>query len=295
MWSPSVLRRGLVTASTPAADVIVVGAGVVGVATAHYLARRGARVTIVDERPPLSYTSSLSTECYRNYWSDHAPMTAFMNRSIDLLEARAAECDNAFSMNRRGYCFLTRTAEGAARHAAAASAASRTGIGGGTVHADGGHGVVYRGATLPYDAVVDGLTVFQGTEAIDSFFTGSGLPPFVAPEVASMLHCGRCGWMNAQQMGAQLLDVARAHGVRTIVPAALVGVTTQGQGAAARITGALLRTPDDPAMHMPCAAVVNAAGPYAAAVNALLAPAASAGGSLPPLENEVHAKVGQLP
>ena len=62
-------------------------------------------------------------------------MTAFMNHSIDLLEARAAECDNAFSMNRRGYCFLTRTADGATRHAAAAAAAARTGIGGGAVHA----------------------------------------------------------------------------------------------------------------------------------------------------------------
>ena len=65
-------------------DVVVCGAGVVGVACAHYLAVRGARVTLIDERPALSYTSALSTECYRNWWGADPTMTAFMARSIDL-------------------------------------------------------------------------------------------------------------------------------------------------------------------------------------------------------------------
>ena len=258
-------------------DVVVVGAGVVGVSCAHYLARRGARVTLLDSRPPLSYTSSLSTECYRNYWSNHGPMTAFMNRSIDLLEARAAECGNAFSMNRRGYCFLSRTAEGAARHAAAAGAI------GGLVHADGAHGIAYRGAALPYDAIVDDLTVFQGAESIRSFFGNGGLPDFVSPDIVSLLHCGRCGWMNAQQMGTQLLEMAKAEGARTIVPATLLGITTTDDG---RISGVSAATADDPNLHVPCGAVVNAAGPYAHHVNQLL----GGGASLPPLENEIHAK-----
>ena len=65
-------------------DVVVCGAGVVGVACAHYLAVRGASVTLIDERPALSYTSALSTECYRNWWGADPTMTAFMDRSIDL-------------------------------------------------------------------------------------------------------------------------------------------------------------------------------------------------------------------
>src|SRR6185503_20160687 len=36
---------------TPPSDIIVVGAGIVGCAVAHELARRGASVQIVDERP----------------------------------------------------------------------------------------------------------------------------------------------------------------------------------------------------------------------------------------------------
>ena len=45
-------------------------------------------------------------------------------------------------------------------------------------------------------------------------------------------------------------------------------------------------TADDPNLHVPCGAVVNAAGPYAHHVNQLL----GGGASLPPLENEIHAK-----
>eukprot|EP00966_Prymnesium_polylepis_P178373 4130932-Prymnesium_polylepis.1 len=65
-----------------AVDTVVCGGGVVGVACAHYLARNhGARVLLVDPRPLLSYTSALSTECYRNYFATHAPMV----RSADVI------------------------------------------------------------------------------------------------------------------------------------------------------------------------------------------------------------------
>ena len=299
---------------TRATDVVVVGAGVVGVAAAHYLARRGARVALIDSRPALSLTSSLSTECYRSYWAGHAAMTAFMNRSIDLLEERATESGNAFSMNRRGYCFLTKTAEGAARHASAALTA------GGLVHADGAHGVTYRGHELSYDdARTSDVTAFQGAAAIGAFF--ESLPPFVATdEMSSLLHCGRCGWMNAQQMGSTLLEQARATGsMRTLIPATLVGLDVERTGAAAAdgagtVRGVLLRSPDSADVtHIRCGAVVNCAGPFAASVNTLLLGAAGAdevGGGAPtpppgtpvttsaasaasgplPLENEVHAK-----
>ena len=55
---------------TPAADVVVCGAGIAGVAAAYHLAvRHGVRrVVLVDERPPLSLTSDKSTEAYRNFW-----------------------------------------------------------------------------------------------------------------------------------------------------------------------------------------------------------------------------------
>ena len=55
-------------------DLVVSGAGV-------WWVSRGARVTLIDERPALSYTSALSTECYRNWWGADPTMTAFMDRT----------------------------------------------------------------------------------------------------------------------------------------------------------------------------------------------------------------------
>ena len=55
--------------SESTSDVVVVGAGIVGVTTAHYLAvKHKMSVTLIDPRPPLSYTSSMSTECYRDFF-----------------------------------------------------------------------------------------------------------------------------------------------------------------------------------------------------------------------------------
>ena len=78
------------------AEVIVVGAGIGGIAAAHELAVvRGVRdVVIVDDQPPLTVTSDKSTECYRDWWPQ-ASMAALMGRSIERLEALAVETGNA--------------------------------------------------------------------------------------------------------------------------------------------------------------------------------------------------------
>src|SRR5689334_15606736 len=89
------------------ADVVICGAGITGVAAAHFLSKAGVRkILLVDERPPLSFTSDKSTECYRNWWPD-AEMLALINHSIDLMEALADESGNILHMNRRGYLYVT--------------------------------------------------------------------------------------------------------------------------------------------------------------------------------------------
>jgi sarcosine oxidase subunit beta len=89
------------------ADIIVCGAGITGVAAAYFLNKAGIKnILLLDERPPLSFTSDKSTECYRNWWPD-AEMLALMNRSIDLMEELANENGNVFRMNRRGYLYVT--------------------------------------------------------------------------------------------------------------------------------------------------------------------------------------------
>ena len=77
-----------------ATDIVICGAGIAGVAAAHFLSKAGVKnILLLDERPPLSFTSDRSTECYRNWWPD-PEMLALMNRSIDLMEALADDFES---------------------------------------------------------------------------------------------------------------------------------------------------------------------------------------------------------
>lgn len=51
-------------------DIVICGAGIAGVSTAYHLSvRHGMKnILLVDEYPPLSVTSSVGTEAYRNWW-----------------------------------------------------------------------------------------------------------------------------------------------------------------------------------------------------------------------------------
>src|SRR5690349_170830 len=90
-----------------ATEIVICGAGIIGVSAAHFLSKAGFKnILLLDERPPLSFTSDRSTECYRNWWPD-PEMLALMNRSIDLMEILADESGNVFRMNRRGYLYVT--------------------------------------------------------------------------------------------------------------------------------------------------------------------------------------------
>ena len=101
-----ILRRH---ASTPPqrADAVVVGAGLVGVCTAARLADAGLDTLCVTRHPPCSYTSAVSTECYRDFWPS-MEMAALMSRSIDLMEATAQA---GIGLTRRGYAYCARQPE----------------------------------------------------------------------------------------------------------------------------------------------------------------------------------------
>src|SRR2546421_10065696 len=92
------------------ARIVICGAGIAGIAAAYQLAVVHGldNVTLVEPGNPLSLTSDKSTEAYRNWWPgpDWA-MTAFMNRTIDLIEELARATGNRINLNRRGYLFAT--------------------------------------------------------------------------------------------------------------------------------------------------------------------------------------------
>src|SRR6476660_10035927 len=96
------------TKSSP--KVVICGAGIAGIAAAYSLAVEHGLddVVLVEQGNPLSLTSDKSTEAYRNWWpGPDWQMTAFMDRSIDLIEEIARATGNRINLNRRGYVFAT--------------------------------------------------------------------------------------------------------------------------------------------------------------------------------------------
>jgi glycine/D-amino acid oxidase-like deaminating enzyme len=198
---------------TPAADVVVCGAGMAGVAAAYHLAvRHGVRrVVLVDERSPLSLTSDKSTEAYRNVWPgpDDA-MVRFMNRSIDLLEELADASDNVFRMNRRGYVFGTAERTRADELRTMAETVAGWGAGPLRVH-DGRPAAAYPPPSAgDWHAQPAGIDLLLDRALIRRHF------PYVAADTVAILHARRCGWLSGQQLGMHLLELARRAGAELV-------------------------------------------------------------------------------
>jgi glycine/D-amino acid oxidase-like deaminating enzyme len=245
----------------PAAKKIVVcGAGMAGVAAAYSLAVEYGHddIVLIEAAQPLSLTSDKSTEAYRNWWPgpDQA-MTAFMNRSIDLIEGIARASGNRIGMNRRGYLFATAEPGTAARLEALALTAEGLGSGPVRVHAD--RSSCYQASpALGFEAAPVGADIITDKNLIRRHF------PQLAPETVAVLHARRAGWLSAQQLGMVMLESARAKGVK-LLRAKVVGVRL-----AAGCVCAVEVERDGERQSLPASALVIAAGPMQKEVAALI-------------------------
>jgi glycine/D-amino acid oxidase-like deaminating enzyme len=249
------------------ADVVICGAGITGVAAAHFLSKAGVNnILLVDERPPLSLTSDRSTECYRNWWPD-AEMLRLMNRSIDLMEVLADESGNVFRMNRRGYLYVTTNKDTLANLENASRAISCLGAGPIRIHSPSS---LYYQAS-PAEGFHDqpgGADLLIGNEIIRQYF------PYLTEEAVAALHVRRAGWLSAQQLGMYLLETARKQGVR-FASGRVTGVdVTNGH-----VSGVRLSAGD----RIDSPIFINAAGPYLREVGRLL-------GVDLPVHTELHLK-----
>ena len=252
---------------TQTADVIICGAGITGVAAAHYLSRAGLKnVLLVDERPPLSLTSDRSTECYRNWWPD-AEMLTLMNRSIDLMEMLADDSGNVFRMNRRGYLYLT-AQESSIRDLETASRGTSS-LGAGPLRVHSSSSLYYQPPPAEgFHDQPEGADLLIGSDLIHKYF------PYITERAVAALHVRRAGWLSAQQLGMYLLETARQRGVRfesaCITEVDVANSTVEGVrlGSGERV--------DSPVF-------INAAGPYLRDVGRLL-------GIELPVHTELHLK-----
>ena len=197
---------------SPSARIVICGAGIAGIAAAYSLMRdHDARdVVIVDEGAPLSLTSDKSTEAYRNWWpGPDTAMTAFMNRSLDRIEAIARETGNRINMNRRGYVFATADAGKIGFLEEMAKSAERRGGGEARLHGCASSAYLpspERGFEFP----LTGADVVTDASLIRRHF------PYLAAETVALVHARRAGWLSAQQLGAVMLEEVRARGGRLL-------------------------------------------------------------------------------
>lgn len=248
-------------------DIVICGAGIVGVSAAYFLGRAGVRnILLVDERPPLSFTSDRSTECYRNWWPD-PEMVALMNRSIDLMESLADESGNVFRMNRRGYLYVTADEDRIEDLKSASFRTSSLGAGPMRVHSSEtsdyqpSHPEGFHNSPTGADMLI-------GNELIRKYF------PYLTDKAVAALHVRRAGWLSAQQLGMYLLETARRSGVR-FETGKVAGVDVEG----GRVRGVRLSS----GVHIQSPIFINAAGPFLKEVGKL------AGIDLP-VHTELHLK-----
>ena len=231
--------------------VVICGAGIAGIAAAYSLAVEHGLDNIVMVEPgnPLSLTSDKSTEAYRNWWPgpDRA-MTAFMNRSIDLIETVARETGNRINLNRRGYVFAT--AEPGKIPFLQDMARMVELRGGGTARFHDTVSSVYTPSPeRGFDVPLNGADVVIDRSLIRRYF------PYLAPETVAVAHARRAGWLSAQQLGMVMLEAIRARGVK-LVKGRVVGIETAGD----RVRGVQVER-DGKTQTLEATHVVLAAGP----------------------------------
>jgi glycine/D-amino acid oxidase-like deaminating enzyme len=249
------------------ADVVICGAGITGVAAAHFLSKSGVKdILLIDERPPLSFTSDRSTECYRNWWPD-PQMLALLNRSISLMEALAQESGNVFRMNRRGYLYVT--ADEGKIQGLQADSLRIASQGAGRMRVHSADGSSYQPAGEGgFESTPDGADLLLGSELVHKYF------PYLTQDAVAALHVRRAGWLSAQQLGMYLFQTGRARGVR-FESARVTGVDVDND----HVSGVELSSGE----RIGTPVFINAAGPFLKEVGSLL-------GVNLPVHTELHLK-----
>ncbi|HEX5503338.1 MAG TPA: FAD-dependent oxidoreductase, partial [Thermomicrobiales bacterium] len=212
-------------------EIVVVGAGMVGAAVAYRLARRGARVTLIDAGEPGAGTSASSFAWY-----------------------------NAHQKPPRAYHDLN--AAGMAEHAAlarefgAAPWYHPTGALAWATTPEGDEGLRRDAERLvAWDYPVEAVETARVTRELEP---GLALDPAVVPRV--WLTPGE-GWIDAPALVRALVAAAREHGATVLTRSAVVGIERAG----GRVGGARLAD----GARLAADVVVDCAGPRAAAVAAL--------------------------
>lgn len=232
-------------------------------------------ICLVDAGAPLSLTSDKSTECYRNWWpGPGSDMIDFTNRSIDLLEQIALATDNRIAMSRRGYAFATADPATLANLRNTGKDAANRGAGQFREHTSVAHADSYISHhESAWQNMPTGIDLLTDPDLIQQRF------PALTTATCGLLHARRCGWISAQQLGAHMLEEARAAGVQ-VVHGKLTAVSQTG----ARVSGVKVDGANGLTHQIETQQLVLSPGPYLYEAGRML-------GLELPVSCEAHVKV----
>lgn len=253
------------------AEVLVLGAGLAGIATSYYLCTKykQASVLLVDCRPPMSYTSAQSGDNYRNWWP-HPTMTAFTNTSIDLMEQIARDSSNVFKMTRRGYLLATRDRDIESMIDSLRVGYEHSPADSIRVHEEPNSSSYLDEVSSDWESAPRGVDVLSNQELIRRYF------PSLSHEVRNVLHVRRAGDISGQQLGQYMLEkIKQAKGRRL---SGEIRNIDRGQQYVVEVDGA------NGTQHIAADVIVNAAGPFAAKLAAMIDVEL-------PIENIYHQKI----
>jgi glycine/D-amino acid oxidase-like deaminating enzyme len=193
-------------------------------------------------------------------------MVRLMSRSIGLMEEQAGLSNNLFTLNRRGYLYVTCDPGGVDTLRASAAEASE--LGAGQVREHNAASRSYQPHSAEGFAKADGADLLTKPTLIQRHF------PYLSPEVTGALHVRRAGWLSGQTYGAWLLEQAQHAGVR-LLKGKVIGLDTS--------TGSVSSVWLEDGSEIQTDSFINAAGPHLAALGRML-------GQELPVVNELHLK-----
>src|SRR6202162_5886380 len=181
-------RRGALAADT--ADLVVIGGGIIGCATAFFAQRAGLKTIVLEKRPALAtLTTPVATGAFRLQF-DNAEEVELVRESVAFFDDLQSRVD--VGLRHQGYLFVAGTPEGARAQAELVAAQRGWGL--------------------------TDVELLDGAQARRRF-------PYLAPDIVNARFRQGDGWLEPRRLA---LELARASGARVRTGVTVAGFLVRG-------------------------------------------------------------------